>query len=147
MSRPVVVLGALVLAAFGLASAEDKKDDKTTLQGTWAYESMEWDGKKIAVDQINQTTITFDGDKFTVKVGDKVTMTGTYKFDPAKSPKTVDATLTEGQGKGNTPLGIYKIDGDTITACIKLTGRERPKEFKTTAQSDTVLVVARRVKK
>ena len=29
-----------------------------------------------------------------------------------------------------------------MTACIKLTGLERPKEFKTADQSDTVLVVA-----
>ncbi len=147
-SRLAVVGTAFVLATLGLASAaDDKKDDAKNLQGTWVYESMEWDGKKIPIDQLRKTTITFEGDKFTVKVGDRVTMSGTYKFDASKSPKTFAATVTDGQAKGSKPLGIFKIEGDIATGCIKLTGRERPTEFKTVEQSDTVLVVARRVKK
>jgi uncharacterized protein (TIGR03067 family) len=139
---------ALVVVAFGLASAaDDKKDDAKSLQGTWAYQSMEWNGKKLPAEQISKTTITFEGDKFTVRVGDKVTLTGTYKFDLTKSPKTFDATVTEGLEKGSMPLGIFKVEGDTVTGCVRLEGRERPTEFKTSNGSNTVLVVAKRVKK
>lgn len=149
MGRRVVVLGvAVAFGVLGFASAADEKpDDKKAIQGAWTYESVEWNGKKLPADQIKLTTITFDGDKYTVKVGDKVTQAGTMKFDSAKKPKAFDATVTEGEGKGGVLLGIYKIDGDTVTACWKLTGIERPTEFKTTAQSETVLVVAKRAKK
>jgi uncharacterized protein (TIGR03067 family) len=154
MGRRVVVLGAaLVFGLLGFASAEDKKpdakkaDDQKALQGTWTYESVEWNGKPVPADQIKTTTLTFEGDKYTIKVSGKVTMAGTIKFDASKTPKAFDATVTEGEGKGGTLLGIYKIDGDTVTACWKLQGNERPKEFKTTEQSETVLVVVKKAKK
>jgi uncharacterized protein (TIGR03067 family) len=139
---------AIVSGTFGAPlTADDKKEDGHELQGTWAYQSMEWDGKQLPAAQISTTTITFEKDKFTVKVGGKVTMAGTFKLDPAKSPKTFGAIVAEGPGKGSEPLGIYKLDGDTLTGCVKLTGRERPTEFKSKEASDTVIVVAKRVKK
>ncbi len=148
MSHRVALLcTALVVAVFVPARAADEKDDKKATQGTWAYETLEWNGKKIPFNQIKMTTVTFDGDKFAIKIGDKVTSSGTHKFDSTKSPKTFDATVTEGEGRGTTMLGIYKLDGDNLTGCINLTGRERPTEFKTTENSETVLMTAKRAKK
>lgn len=153
MGRLVAVLCfGFVVGVFGPAHGadeKDKKDDKDakTLQGTWAYESMDWDGKKMPFEQIKMTTMTYDGDKYTLKIGEKVTSAGTHKFDSSKSPKTFDLAISEGEGRGKVLLGIYKIDGDTITACINLSGGERPTEFKTTERSEAVLVVAKRVKK
>src|SRR5262245_31135435 len=111
MSCRVMVLGAsLLCGAFGLAVAADEKVDIDTkaMRGVWAYESMEWNGKKVPAEQIKMSTITFEEDKFTIKVGEKVVQSGTYKFDSTKSPKAVDATVTEGDGKGNMIRGIYK---------------------------------------
>ncbi|VTR93232.1 Uncharacterized protein OS=Pedosphaera parvula (strain Ellin514) GN=Cflav_PD2062 PE=4 SV=1 [Gemmata massiliana] len=148
MSHRVAVLcTALVVAVFAPARAADEKDDKKAAQGTWEYETLEWNGKKIPFNQIKMTTVTFDGDKFAIKIGDKVTSSGTHKFDSTKSPKTFDATVTDGEGRGTTMLGIYKLEGDSLTGCINLTGRERPTEFKTTENSETVLMTAKRAKK
>ena len=61
---------------------------------------MEWNGKKIPADQINTSTVTFDGDKYALRAGEKVTSSGTIKFDPSKSPMTFDATVAEGEGRG-----------------------------------------------
>ncbi|MBO0697118.1 MAG: hypothetical protein J2P46_01870 [Zavarzinella sp.] len=55
--------------------------------------------------------------------------------DGSKKPKLVDATVTEGQGKGMTVLGIYERDWDTLRACFDIQGKKRPTEFKTTAGS------------
>jgi uncharacterized protein (TIGR03067 family) len=145
--RVVVLAAAFTFGTFGLAPAADEKaDDNKALQGTWVYESLEWQGKKFTADQIKSTTITFDGDKVTMKIGDKVTMSGTFKVDSTKSPKAIDFTVTEGEGKGNVLLGIYKFDGETITTCMNLGGTERPKEFKSTEVSGTTVAVARRKK-
>ena len=149
MSHRVAILcTVLIVAVFAPARAADgEKDDKKTAQGTWAYETLEWNGKKIPFNQIKMTTVTFDGDKFAIKIGDKVVSSGTHKFDATKSPRTFDGTVTEGEGRGTTMLGIYKFDGDTLTGCVNLTGRERPTEFKTVENSETVLVTAKRMKK
>src|SRR5215212_9230936 len=89
-------------------------------------------------------TITFDGDKFTVKGGDAVLQAGTQTLDPAKKPKAVDAMVTEGEGKGTTMLGIYELDGDTLKACFDTAGKKRPTEFKTAAGSGHMLLVMKR---
>jgi uncharacterized protein (TIGR03067 family) len=147
MGRLVVVLcAAFIASAFAPTRAADDKDAKA-LQGVWAYQSMEWNGKKVDADQIKESTITVEGDKFTVRRGKEVAQAGTLKFGTTKSQKTFDATVTEGEGRGNVMLGIYKFDGDTTVVCMNYSGNARPTEFKTAERSDSVLVTAKRVKK
>lgn len=147
MGRLVAVLcSAFVVGTFGTARAADEKDAKV-IQGLWAYESLEWNGKKIPTEQIKESTVTIEGNKFTVRRGNEVTQSGTIKFDSIKSQKTFDATVTGGEGKGSVMLGLYKIDGDTITVCMNYSGKERPTAYKTAEQSESVLVTAKRVKK
>jgi uncharacterized protein (TIGR03067 family) len=143
---------ALVLgiALFASVSADDKSDaakkDSDKLQGTWTFVSMERGGEKVPQGD-PAPTITFDGDKFTVKAGDTVLQAGTNVFDAGKSPKTVDAKVTEGEVKGTTMLGIYELDGDSLKACFDMEGKKRPTEFKSTAGDGHMLVVLKRAKK
>ena len=148
MVRRFVGVYAAVVVLGLVGRADDKADaELKAFQGTWTYESMEWNGKKIPADSIKTSSITFDGDKSALRAGEKVTSSGTIKFDPSKTPMTFDATVAEGEGKGQTLLGIYKRDGDTTTACLRLTGRDRPTEYKTAEESQLVLVVLKRTKK
>jgi uncharacterized protein (TIGR03067 family) len=140
---------SLFCAGAAMAAADDKGDAKKEfekLKGTWKFTSMEMDGNPVPKSE-DMPTITFDGDKFAVKAGGVVLQAGTQTIDPSKKPYTVDAKVTEGEGKGNTMLGIYKVDGDTLTACFDPTGKKRPTEFKTTAGSGHMLVTAKREKK
>ena len=68
------------------------------------------------------------------------------KLDPSKSPKTLDAAVTEGPNKGGVILGIYEISGDTLKVCFDPEGKKRPTQFKTLSGSQT-LVVHKRVKR
>src|SRR5262249_17881493 len=122
------------------------KKELEKFQGTWKFVSVEQDGKPLPKGEEPQT-ITFQGDKFAVKRGDQVIQAGTQKLDPGKKPKTVDATVTEGEGKGTTMLGIYEMEGDTLKACFDPQGKKRPTEFKTTAGSGYILVVIKRAEK
>ena len=150
-SRVVFALAAAFLGA-GLVVAPATADDKTDktdldkLQGTWKFASMEQDGQPGPKGD-DTPTITFERDKFTVKAGGQVVQAGTQVLDAGKKPKAVDATVTEGEGKGTTMLGIYELDGDTLKACFDPQGKKRPTEFKSAAGSGHMLVVMKREKK
>ena len=132
------------------ARAGDKADVEKELkkfQGTWTVELVEAEGKELPIDPFKGMTVTFEGDKYTVKIGEKVIQTATQKLDPSKSPKTLDGTVAEGPNKGTVILGIYEIGGDTLKICFDPEGKKRPTEFKTAAGSPTTLALYKRVKK
>jgi uncharacterized protein (TIGR03067 family) len=142
---------ALVVAAGLLVGAYDPtKDDGEMaageLEGTWAYVSWEWDGWQLPPKELKPLTVTFRGDKVIEKECGRFfpIWAGTHKLDPAKSPKAVDITVTEGEDKGRTWLGIYEQKGDTLRACFDAKGKQRPTEFKTQARSDRYLFVLKR---
>jgi uncharacterized protein (TIGR03067 family) len=149
-SRIAVALCVLGVVLGRPAAADDKADpgaaELKKVQGTWTFESQEVGGQKVPADQLKAMTITFEGDKFTVKGGDQVMQAGTQKLDPAK--KAVDAKVTEGVSAGTTMLGIYELDGDTLKVCFDSSGKKRPAEYKTTeGNTDTFVAVLKRVKK
>ena len=123
----------LLVAAGLLVAAQEKtngKKDLDKLQGKWEYVSFESNGMKMPEDQIKRMSITFSGDKWTVRESDKVVVSGTQKLNPlARTPHEVDSLTTEGDGKGTTMLGIYELKGDTMRVCFDPQGKERSTSF------------------
>jgi uncharacterized protein (TIGR03067 family) len=129
-----------------LASSMQTGDDVLKkIQGTWKFTEHMMNGQAVPAEQLKDMTITFSGDKFTVRTGDQVVQAGTHKFDPSTKPGHVDAAVTEGEGKGNTMLGIYELRGDTIRVCFDPMGKERPTSF--TAKDNQMSATVKRVKK
>src|SRR5262249_32078394 len=116
-------------------------------QGDWTFESSVADGKETPASDLKGLVLTFEGDKHTVKKGAEVIPGGTQQIDPAKKPKTIDVTLTEGPSKGAAMLGIYEIEGDTLKVCFDAQGKKRPTEFRSAVGSGTFLNGHRRVTK
>src|SRR5579872_5299870 len=146
----MTLLCTLVLIAAGGTGtrADDRQNVEKELrkfQGTWTFASVEAAGKEQPAAEFKGMTVTFAGDKFTVKKGDEVIQAGTQKLDPSRSPKTIDVTVAEGLSKGAVMLGIYEIRGDTLKVCFDPEGKKRPTEFASTSGSQT-LVVHKRVK-
>jgi uncharacterized protein (TIGR03067 family) len=143
---------AVVLACAAGAAADDKKDDpaakeRAKFAGAWVVESQTVGGKThMPKPGDDIVVISFDGDKFTLKSGDKVVQAGTFEVDPGKKPKALDLKLTEGDGKGGIIQGIYELDGDKFTFC-GVRGGPRPTEFAAPDASKAVLSVAKREKK
>jgi hypothetical protein len=54
---------------------------------------------------------------------------GGMKLDPTKTPKTVNVTIGQGPQKGDTYLGIYSLEGDTLRISLDLLSQSRPKDF------------------
>ena len=150
-SALVTLLCALGLAAFGGTGtgADDKADlekEFKKFHGVWTFASSEAGGKKAPADDLKGLTVTFAGDKYTVKKGDEVIQVGTQKINPSKSPKTIDVTMTEGPSKGKVMLGIYEIDADTLKVCFDPEGKTRPTEFKSPPGSKNFVNVHKRAK-
>lgn len=124
------------LALVGCAALHEYAagDAKSELEGTWDLVYFERDGKEVKLQ--SETKSIFSGDKFVVKRGDQVIAGGTFKLDPSKKPKTLDATYTEGSDKGKTFKSIYQLDGDMLKFCrAGSPDEDRPTEFKTKPDS------------
>jgi uncharacterized protein (TIGR03067 family) len=143
----VVVVASL--AAGGALQGGGGKDAGEAIlkkiQGTWKFTSQEMDGKPLPSEEVAKHTITFTGNKWSVRQDGKVVQAGTHKFDPTKKPGQVDAAVTEGEDKGNTMLGIYELKGDTMKVCFDPMGKERPTAF--SSKSGRMTAVVERQKK
>jgi uncharacterized protein (TIGR03067 family) len=141
-------LGLLLLSAALTASADDLNPrDLDQLQGTWTVVTMEIKGKPIPPEKNQGRVTVIDGKTFTDRSTTKVFGKGTFTLDATRSPKTIDATFTEGFPKGRTTLAIYELEGDTLKACTTEPGaKERPSAFTTKEGPGHMLVTYKRSK-
>jgi uncharacterized protein (TIGR03067 family) len=134
-------------AAGGKANEEAVAKDLQAFKGTWRMTSKEEDGKKFSAAEIRDVIATANGEgRVSVRRGEKVIGGGTIKLNPTQRPRAIDITFTEGEHKGKTALGIYKIDSDGFRVCIARVGDERPTEFSARAGSRRILIVYKREK-
>ncbi len=135
----------LVLSFSSAARGADAKDGDA-LQGTWLPSAAELAGEKFS-DEVRKTIkLAIKDDNYTVTVGTKVDK-GTVKLNPKALPKALDITGIDGPNKGKTILAIYERDGDTLRVCYDLSGKSRPAEFKTKADTQLFLVTYKREKR
>jgi uncharacterized protein (TIGR03067 family) len=139
----ILVVGLFLAADTPKDDAAKKELEK--FQGTWKVTTIDQDGK-ASIDDFKDSQFIFKGDKYTFKTAD-LTEEGTIKLDPAQKPPTIDLMITAGDCKGKTQLGIYKIEGDSLTACFaQPDDKERPKELASKAGSKHIYVVCKREK-
>jgi uncharacterized protein (TIGR03067 family) len=143
-----VILAAGLLVAAAAAQDETTKKDLGQIQGTWRLVSRERDGKADPAEAIKGVLVTHEGDKFsfTGSASGSGAMKGTFKLDATKKPKAVDRMPADGPQKGKTLPGIYRLEGDTLTICVSVEGKDRPTEFATKPNSGLVLAVFKREK-
>jgi uncharacterized protein (TIGR03067 family) len=141
----LALVGLAVIALAAPKPAEKDSDEPLKkLSGDWAVTSWKTGGDELPAEALADTKWTVKGDKYTFNAdGEKEE--GTIKLDPAAKPSTIDLAITGGADKGKTQVGIYKIDGDTITFCLNRPGeKDRPKDFKATADTDYLLITMKK---
>lgn len=123
-----IVASAIVSLSFvSRGFADDKAEpagDLKAMQGSWDYTTGDG-GKGTWVFENDKLTLTLPSRKYVMKI----------KLDEnAKPNKAVDFSIEEGpdESAGKKTLGIYKIDGDSLTICIGgAEETERPDKFET----------------
>jgi uncharacterized protein (TIGR03067 family) len=139
MMRTTLAVGMAVVVAGFVAAA----DDKQPLEGKWTIESVTKSGKPD--DGLKGATREHTGDKYVitpVKGSPSPVAEGTFTIDAEK--KTIDLKPASGNFKGKTLLGIYKLDGDTLT--IAFGEKERPKDIESKDGSGVVVAVMKKAK-
>jgi uncharacterized protein (TIGR03067 family) len=125
---------AMVALSAGSAIAQDdaaKKDFKL-LQGTWEMAGLEVNGMDVPATKLEGTVLTIKGDRYIVKIKDKVINEAIIELDPGKNPKELNMTPQEGSNKGKLHKAIYKVEGDTFKMARGLNpDQDRPNQFAT----------------
>jgi uncharacterized protein (TIGR03067 family) len=104
---------ALVFGIGTTAPAGDKEGSKL-LNGTWQVVSQWTNGKEDTIPKEGGDMVTISDGKHTIKEVDKAVCKGTFTLDSTKTPIAIDRTMSEGDDKGKTALGIYKLTGDEV---------------------------------
>lgn len=115
-----------------ISAAGGEKNGAPNVEGTWRLTASIHNGKKVADKEIAEAAVVviFKDGKYTFTYNGAKGDVGTYKLDAKAKPANIDLTLTEGNSKGKTQLGIYKLEADQITFAFgKVGGAERPKTF------------------
>jgi len=96
--------------------------------GTWKMVSCKKNGQDQPVQKI---FLTFNEDRFQVKVNDTIVESGTTTFNTSVIPMQYDVLLDKDkQGNQKTYHAIYKIHNGMMTACINVIPEgKRPKNF------------------
>jgi uncharacterized protein (TIGR03067 family) len=130
--RSAVIAGLAVSVVSGAVAAPRLKDQPSVV-GEWVYEH----------DRLTERYVfTADGEYSYVVAGDPQPSKCAYMADPKKSPAEIDLKRSDRQ----IVRGIYKVEGDTLTACFGSPGADRPTKFERSEAPYVVLLVLKRTK-
>jgi uncharacterized protein (TIGR03067 family) len=136
---PALLALTFVLRAPGL---KEKKPEASPV-GEWVAERRTFGGNErpLAGDPPRRTFAVYRGDR---KVP---TEANRYAVDPAKEPAAIDLLPGDTDPPGRTVVGIYKVEGDTLTLCLAHGPDPRPSAFESSEARPTTLYVFKRAKK
>jgi uncharacterized protein (TIGR03067 family) len=119
-----LILSLLLFSSPVLAA--DVVTGRPELSGMWQAVAAQRDGASAA--ELIGHHIEFDGDRFRIVRADSVLFGGRYAADPDKTPAEIDFTIDEGDARGQTWLGIFKIENGTLTICDNAPDRTAPRQ-------------------
>jgi len=136
-------LGTIALVGCSTGTSRGSKDAEK-LTGNWNCVSATVDGKALPADVVGQLQLSLTNSRYQTKKGDQVLFDSAYSLGASKRPKEINIIGTEGDLAGKPAQGIYEIDGDALTLCYTMPGKERPKQFQSSEGSEAHLTVWRR---
>jgi uncharacterized protein (TIGR03067 family) len=115
-------------------------DRLRSMEGTWAFRSLEVDGHAVPSSMVSSSHLLLDGDRFRME-SPEATYEGIFTIDVEKEPHRIDIDFVEGPEAGNRCEGLFQLDGDQLTICLGLAGSSRPEKFATTPGTGHALEV------
>jgi len=138
----------VLLTAFDAAQAQESTQQapaatpEQALQGAWVAQSIETHGQKAPEEAAKKLRFTFKGDRLLIagNTAPDKEEDCPYKIDATQSPKHLEFTPPREE---KPVLGIYELNGDTLKICFRhaVSTGERPTEFRTTPETQFVLVL------
>jgi uncharacterized protein (TIGR03067 family) len=122
-----------------LAAAEE-------LQGKWLTVAYHSKGVSTPIQPGREVPYTFEGNKQITVNPINPRQEIEYRLDPNSSPKRFDQRFTGGTIGPWIALGIYKLEGDTLTICYGGPKVARPDEFTTHPGDGRSMRVMKRAK-
>jgi len=140
MTRFVAVFAILAVSLGGLVRADEKEKEKDAkeLDGTYKIASAEQNGKFAEKATTDAVTVTIKGTEFVLSSAPDDKKVSKIKLTPDAKLSLIDFMPQDGELKGKTIPGIYKLEKGELTVAMNESG-ERPKEFK----SDNGVIVLR----
>jgi uncharacterized protein (TIGR03067 family) len=138
--NPLLAMPALLL----IIAADPPKGDLDRLQGTWVLVQMKREGEDVPAEDLKGSTAAYEGNRITLRDGDRVRRRGIVTLDPTRKPKAINTWDQDGPYEDQTVPGIYELDGDTLRLCFSRPGSERPKEFTTKTAPGVLFCVYKR---
>jgi uncharacterized protein (TIGR03067 family) len=147
---PMLLFGFLVAGATAADPAPKKPptaaEELQHFQGTWQIESWQEKGKAIPAPDLKKRGVFFGANLFVYRRDGKLHQAGSLQLEPSRSPKTVNLSVKEGDGKDGVMLGIYAISGDTLKLCYDPEGQKRPENFTPDSKSGFTLIELKKPK-
>jgi uncharacterized protein (TIGR03067 family) len=136
----------LLTLAMAIAAPMPKESKEPTIVGEWTVETMAMGGKSEPAKFPFKLVFAKDG-TFVMDKGPKGPRdVSKYTHDPKKAPAELDVHPPKEFADAGKMLGIYKIEGDSLTIALGVLD-ERPTKFESPPKSLVTVFVCKRVKK
>jgi len=145
----IVSAAALITNPVGAGDAADKIDASLLekLQGEWNPVSTTFDGKPFT-SPAGKATAVFEGRAMSIRLGDRVVGRLEIRHLVAEGGLGhIDYEIRDPTGNTIRTKQLFKLDGDTLTTCVRSPPGERPTELASKPGSKHLLTVSQRKKK
>jgi uncharacterized protein (TIGR03067 family) len=146
---PKLPLAVLLLAFLvePAPAADTAKQEQEKLQGNWTVTAYTASGKKAEAKEFAAWRLIVSGNEMTARDGIDLLSAYVFKLDPSATPRLIDLDVTSGPDKDKKVLGLYKLEGETLTVCVAEPDKPRPTAFASKEGSGHLLFVFKREKK
>lgn len=144
--RPLTSL-SLAILFLSLAGCSGGGGEKA-IEGTWLATDAQKEGKYHNDPVDAKMTISLSNGKVTGHMidGGKREISGTYELNMKAKPPEIDLKLSMDGRRNLNLVGVFELDGDTLTIGTAKAGASRPKEAVSKAGSQSEHIVFKRVK-
>jgi uncharacterized protein (TIGR03067 family) len=113
------------------------------LEGTWEFERLQVDGVEMPAAGLVHSHLLIDGDRFRTE-SPEATYEGVFNIDVEVEPHAIDIEFVAGPEAGNCNHGIFRFANDRLDLCLEMSGKARPREFRTSPGSGCAFETLRR---
>lgn len=146
-----LLLGGLAAVADDKSSDRKAAEDKTAaadqkaLEGEWVPVKAELAGQAMPEAFLKTIDLKLSKNEYEAVVAGKEDK-GTWRIEANAKPKGMLITGVKGPNAKKTIPAIYEVTADTLRVCYDLSGKKRPADFKTKANTMLYLVEYKRKK-